>query len=32
VIVGLAQQSMSFMVLPIMAAIECIPRSLEEAA
>jgi ABC-type spermidine/putrescine transport system permease subunit I len=32
VIVGLAQQSMPFMVLPIMAAIERIPPSLEEAA
>ncbi len=32
VIIGLAQQSMPFMVLPIMAAIERIPRSLEEAA
>src|SRR5215510_5767491 len=32
VILGLAQQSMPFMVLPIMAAIERIPPSLEEAA
>ena len=32
VIIGLAQQSMPFMVLPIMAAIERIPPSLEEAA
>ena len=32
VIVGLAQQSIPFMVLPIMAAIERIPPSLEEAA
>src|SRR5262245_47668355 len=32
VIVGLAQQSMPFMVLPIMAAIERIPPSIEEAA
>ncbi len=32
VILGLTQQSMPFMVLPIMAAIERIPPSLEEAA
>ena len=32
VVIGLAQQSMPFMVLPIMAAIERIPPSLEEAA
>jgi ABC-type spermidine/putrescine transport system permease subunit I len=32
VILGLAQQSMPFMVLPIMAAIERISPSLEEAA
>lgn len=32
VVLGLAQQSMPFMVLPIMAAIERIPPSLEEAA
>ena len=32
VIIGLTQQSMPFMVLPIMAAIERIPPSLEEAA
>jgi putative spermidine/putrescine transport system permease protein len=32
VIIGLAQQSMPFMVLPIMAAIERISPSLEEAA
>lgn len=32
VILGLAQQTMPFMVLPIMAAIERIPLSLEEAA
>src|SRR5215471_9341037 len=32
VIIGLAQQNMPFMVLPIMAAIERIPPSLEEAA
>ena len=32
VIIGLSQQSMPFMVLPIMAAIERIPPSLEEAA
>jgi putative spermidine/putrescine transport system permease protein len=32
VIVGLAQQSLPFMVLPIMAAIERVPPSLEEAA
>jgi ABC-type spermidine/putrescine transport system permease subunit I len=32
VIIGLTQQSLPFMVLPIMAAIERIPPSLEEAA
>ena len=32
VILGLAQQSLPFMVLPVMAAIERIPPSLEEAA
>jgi ABC-type spermidine/putrescine transport system permease subunit I len=32
VILGLAQQTMPFMVLPIMAAIERVPPSLEEAA
>jgi ABC-type spermidine/putrescine transport system permease subunit I len=32
VIIGLAQQSMPFMVLPLMASIERIPPSLEEAA
>jgi ABC-type spermidine/putrescine transport system permease subunit I len=32
VVIGLAQQSMPFMVLPIMAAIERIPPSIEEAA
>jgi ABC-type spermidine/putrescine transport system permease subunit I len=32
VVLGLTQQSMPFMVLPIMAAIERIPPSLEEAA
>ena len=32
VVIGLVQQSLPFMVLPIMAAIERIPPSLEEAA
>jgi ABC-type spermidine/putrescine transport system permease subunit I len=32
VVIGLAQQSLPFMVLPIMAAIERIPPSIEEAA
>src|SRR5262245_9136166 len=32
VVIGLVQQSLPFMVLPIMAAIERIPRTLEEAA